>query len=98
MKVFISQPMNGRKNEDIILERNIIKKELLKYFDVQIIDTLFDFDDKPPIYYLGKSVEAMSEADLVVFAPNWENARGCRVEYRVAVEYGKRIMILGDSV
>lgn len=97
MKVFISQPMNGRTNEDIVLERNRIKDELSKYFDVQILDTLFDFDDRDPLYFLGKSIEVMAEADLVVFSSNWESARGCRIEYRCAMEYGKKIMILGDE-
>lgn len=97
MKVFISQPMNNRTNEEIVAERNKIKDELSKYFDVQILDTLFDFSEKTPIYYLGKSIEVMADADIVVFAKDWENARGCRIEYRCAMEYGKKIMILGDE-
>ena len=33
----------------------------------------------------------MSEADAVVFMPGWENARGCRIEHEIALEYGKYI-------
>ena len=43
------------------------------------------------IYYLSKSIEFIGKVDAVVFMPNWENARGCRIEHAVAKEYGKFI-------
>lgn len=97
MKVFISQPMNGRTNEEIIVERSLAIAELSKKIEVSLIDTLFDLEDKPPLYYLGKSIEAMADADLVVFIGNWENARGCRIEYETAREYNKNILILNSN-
>lgn len=97
MKVFISQPMNGRTNEEIIVERSLAIAELSKKIEVSLIDTLFDLEDKPPLYYLGKSIEAMADADLVVFIGNWENARGCRIEYEAAREYNKNVLILSGD-
>ena len=96
MKIFISQPMRNMSNETIKKEREkIIKQCELK--DCEVIDTIFDFGDKPAMYYLAKSIEAMSEADIVIFANGWEEARGCRIEYEVAKNYGKEIAILGDA-
>lgn len=38
-------------------------------------------------WYLGKSLEFLSEADLAVFAPGFEKAKGCLVEYITAKFY-----------
>ncbi len=93
MKAMISQPMRGRDENEIILERIKIEK-LLKNLGFEIINTLFDFEDKSPLYYLAKSIEAMSKVDVVVFAPEWEKARGCKIEFEIAKEYEKSIVIL----
>ena len=93
MKVFISQLMNGRTNEEIRTEREFIAKyltEVEKISDLEIIDSFFEDvpHDVKPLWYLGESLKLMSEADLVVFAPKWDKARGCRIEYECANEYG----------
>ena len=93
MKVMISQPMRGKTKEEILAVRNYIK-EVLVGSDFEVINTLFDFGDKPAIFYLAKSIEAMVEDDVVIFAPDWEQARGCRIEFEIAKAYGKQIIIL----
>ena len=93
MKVMISQPMRGKTKEEILAVRNYIK-EVLVGSDFEVINTLFDFGDKPAIFYLAKSIEAMVEDDVVIFAPDWEQARGCRIEFELAKAYGKQIIIL----
>ncbi len=50
-----------------------------------------------PLRMLGMALELMSDADAVVFANGWESARGCRIEHECAVQYGYRIIDLGDS-
>lgn len=40
-----------------------------------------------PLWFIGKSIELLSSADLVYFSKGWENARGCRIEHACAVEY-----------
>ena len=96
-KVFISQPMNGKTEEEIRVERERIIKEIKATFGdkVKILDTLFDFGNKPPLYYLAKSIEKLSEADWAYFAPGWEEARGCKIEYECAKAYDIRIMFCG---
>lgn len=91
MKVMISQPMMGKSTKQIKEEReNLI--QMLESEGHQIIDTILDISEcLSPIYYLGESIKKMSEADAVVFMPGWENARGCRIEHEIALEYEKYI-------
>ena len=41
------------------------------------------------LWYLGKSIQMLSEADIIFFVNNWAEFRGCSVERKVATEYGK---------
>lgn len=91
MNVFISQPMNGKKTEEIECEREEFVNDLKKYLgeDINILDTIFHFaEDVPSLVYLGRSLEVLAKADLSVFMDGWENARGCRIEYNAAKDYG----------
>lgn len=94
MKIMISQPMKGKTEEQIRTERENVIKEL-EAQGHEIIDTVFDFGpEKNPIHYLAKSIETMAEVDCVVFMQGWNQARGCRVEYQIALEYGKFVKII----
>lgn len=95
MKVMISQPMNGRTQEQIEKERNeIIDK--FKKMHIEVIDTLFTeeapADCNIAVFYLGKSISAMKEIDAIFMCDNWREARGCKIEYQVAKEYGIKIL------
>lgn len=96
MKAMISQPMRGLGETIIKKERDRLT-EWLKSSGYDVVNTLFDFESNNPLHYLAKSIEAMSEVDVVVFAPNWENARGCKIEYEIAKNYGKSIIIIGEN-
>ena len=91
MKIMISQPMMGKSDKQIKKEReNLI--EMLESEGHQVIDTVLDISEElSPIYYLGESIKKMADADAVVFMQGWENARGCRIEHEIALEYGKYI-------
>ena len=91
MNVFISQPMNGKKTEEIEWEREQLVKELKRYLgeDIKILDIFSHFaEDVPSLVYLGRSLEVLAKADLAVFMDGWENARGCRIEHQAAKDYG----------
>lgn len=93
MKVMISQPMNGLTDEEI----KAVREEVIKVINPEweVLKTLFDIEFDNPIYYLAKSIEKLAEADVVVFVPGWEKARGCKIEYEIAKAYGKFILIMG---
>lgn len=65
----------------------------------EIIETVFEeYDEtKGAVYYLGKSIELMEKCERVVFMPGWEKARGCRIEYDIAKNYGKEILLLKEG-
>lgn len=91
-KLFISQPMNGKTEEEILAVRsNAIRsaKEAIGE-EVEVIDSFFK--DAPveakPLWFLGKSLELLSTADIAYFAPGWANARGCKIEHECAIVYG----------
>lgn len=85
-KIFISQPMKDRTDEEIMQERKDIMAKWTNK-PVEFIDSFFREPGKNSTDSLGKSISLMGEADLVVFAPGWENARGCRIEHEVARVY-----------
>ena len=91
-KLFISQPMNGKTDEEIKAEREIAIKKAEEVIgeDVEVIDSFFESapHDARPLWFLGKSLELLSTADVAYFAKGWENARGCKIEHECAVQYG----------
>ena len=95
MKLFISQPMRDKTDEEIKTEREKIIKEVTKVFgDVEVIDSFFinaPFNAKP-LWFLGKSLELLSKADIAYFAKDWDKYRGCRIEHICAIEYGIKVM------
>ena len=95
-KLFISQPMKDKTDEEILAEREQAIKlatELLGE-KVEVIDSFFKGvpHDVKPLWFLGKSLELLSTADIVYFAEGWENYRGCKIEHTCAVEYGLNII------
>ena len=93
MRVFISQPMNGKTYAEIKDERKkAIEAVKAAYPDEDIYFIKNLFRDEPHIantlWYLGNSIESLSTADLAFFAEGWNNARGCRIEFTCACEYG----------
>ena len=96
-KLFISQPMKDKTNEEILEVRKkaIESAERELGEKVEVIDSFFQ--DAPvnanPLWFLGKSIELLSTADVVFFAKGWEEARGCRIENTCAIEYGIQTII-----
>ena len=93
-KLFISQPMKGKTDEEIMTERSRIIDEARKlYGDVKIIDSFFAGQDTSnPVRCLSRSLKKLACADIVWFAPGWECANGCWIEHEVAKRY------LGDKI
>lgn len=98
MKLFISQPMKGKTDEEILKVRERAIESAKKYLDangeVEVIDSFFQNApvDARPLWFLGKSLELLSTADVAYFAKGWEDARGCRIENTCAIEYGIEVI------
>ena len=89
-KLFISQPMKGKTDEEILKERQMAIEKVRNALseDVEVIDSFFQSApvDAKPLWFLGKSLELLSTADIAYFA------RGCKIEHECAIQYG--IMII----
>lgn len=97
MKVFISQPMRDKTDEQIKEERNRMierVKELYPSEEIEIIDSFFENapHEAKPLWFLAESLRLMSGADVVVFAPGWDQYRGCRIENTCAHDYGYAVV------
>lgn len=93
-KIFISQPMRGKTDEEILKERDaavFYVQELFNDREIEVIDSFFKDapHDAKPLWYIGKSIQLMADADIVFFAEGWKDARGCKIEHECAVQYGK---------
>ena len=90
-KLFISQPMKDKTNDEISKEREKAIDAARKYLgeDVEVIDSFFKDapHDAKPLWFLGKSLELLSTADVAYFAKGWDSARGCKIEHDCAVAY-----------
>ena len=91
-KLFISQPMKGKSDEEILAEREkaIQRAKEALHDDVEIIASFFQgaLVDTRPLWYLGESLKLLATADVAYFALGWEDARGCKIEHTCALEYG----------
>lgn len=91
-KLFISQHMRGKTDEEILAVRAqaIQCAERVMGEKAVVIDSFIQGApaDAKPLWYLGKSLELLSTADIAYFAKGWEEARGCRIERECAEEYG----------
>lgn len=98
VRLFISQPMRGKTDEQIESEREdliaIAKAVYAGRGEVEVIDSFFKGGLNVPagtkalLYHLSKSLELLATADVVIFAEGWRDARGCRIEHECAKQYG----------
>ena len=96
MKVFLSHPMHGLTEEQIMSIRYSAWNYLNNvYGNIELIDN-YHHEDAPTnagrLWHLGRSIQQMEEADAIYFCGDWEDARGCCVEERVARYYGLKVL------
>ena len=88
-KLFVSQPMNGKSDEEIQRERDqIIAKAKSMYPDVEVLDTFFKgatIDN--PVKFLAMSIDKLAEADMAAFGNGWDQKRGCITEHNICERY-----------
>lgn len=107
-KVMLSQPMNGKTDEEIAAT----KEKAVSYLEgkgYEVINTLFKDEwyskekmqqrgiKQIPLCFLAKSLESMSLCNAVYFCKGWEEARGCRIEHDTALAYGLKIIYEKDT-
>lgn len=94
MEVFISQPMSGLSDADILAKRDAILEKAAAHFGEEVrevpsfVHRMTKEHKNHPLYCLGKSLTLLACADLCIFAEGWKDARGCRMEHAACEEYG----------
>lgn len=93
MKVFISQPMAGLTDAQILKRRNEIIAKTQEWFkdqEIEFIDSFTKSEEiagRGRIAMLGDSIALMRDATICVFAKGWQKSPGCKVEHEVCVQY-----------
>ena len=97
IKVFISQPMKDKTDDQIKEERaraitsvkELLKKDGRGENDFEVIESFFEGapHDAAPAWFIGESIKLMSKANVIYFVKGWEDARGCQIEKLVAEKY-----------
>lgn len=90
-KLYVSQPMANRSEEDILSER----ADMMAYACAKLDCEFREIPKTSPRFMkghhpaecLGQSIQLMAQADMVVFAPGWDSARGCIIEHAVCDAY-----------
>ena len=93
-KLFVSVPMEGFN--DKIIAANILKmKKIAEAYEGEELDLIESFiQEKPPedcywpVWYLGKSLEKLAEADIFIGIDDTSGYKGCEIEALVASRYG----------
>lgn len=96
--IFISMPMKDKTEDEIKQQFGRVKKELTEW-GYEVIDSII-FPDKSnlgedclsDLYYLGESIKKLSYCNYIYFCKGWNKARGCKIEYQAALDYGLEII------
>ena len=84
--------MRDKTDEQILEEREKAIEAARQKIgeDIEVIDSFFEDapHDAKPLWFLAKSLELLSSADVAYFAPGWNKYRGCKIEHECAVQYG----------
>lgn len=104
--VMISQRMNGVPDDVIKENRGKIKdyvvNDLFPQDDIHFVDSYFEeypasTIPNKPVWYLGKSIQKLAEANVLVVEAGAEEARGCKIEITIAQAYGIDVYLLTDD-
>lgn len=76
--------------EHIIAANGIADVYMKTHEEIEVIESFFESApaNATPLWYLGESLKLLGTADFAVFAPGWQDYRGCRIEHDAAVAYG----------
>ena len=92
-KVFVSIPMRGRATEEIRKDMQAIFRAYCNPEEDELIDTLVKASPEETnvkrvgVWYLGRSIQMLSDANYIIFGPGYSKAPGCMVEGLVALLY-----------
>jgi hypothetical protein len=103
-KLFASVPMKGRTDEEI--SESIMKMlRIAEAYEGEKLELINSWvDEDPPadcnrsVWYLGKSIEKLAEADIFIGIEDSIHYPGCVIEKQIAANYGIKSYIIPQNV
>lgn len=91
-RVFISQPMSGLSNDEILSARRKATDYITSIYpdnEIVVIDSYqpqetTEYNAISAVNLLGQALSKMASAEIIYFAPGWKVSKGCQVENEVA--------------
>ena len=85
MKIFLSHAMSKLMEDEVLSIREKAIKKLKEIYgnDIEIIENYYHENapkEAGQLWHLGRSIQQMEEADLIVFIENHGYSRGCLIE------------------
>lgn len=101
VKCFISVPISGRNDEDILKDiyeaqldaEKKIKEEKPNALIIFKDGFSFNSNENNPVYLLGEAICNLSDCEYVYFCSNWDRSKGCKIENEVSLKYDKKILL-----
>ncbi len=93
MKVYISIPISGYDVGEVQEHADIVKSHLSRK-GYTVISPFEIYAGKNPTYtdHILANLEKLFECDAVYICNSWRESKGCRIEHKVAEEFGKVFM------
>lgn len=99
MKVFLSHPMSGLSEDEVLKLREDAVSHLKEYFpgDIEIVENYYH-ENAPEnagrLWHLGRSIQQMEENDIdaIYFCGDYTQAKGCLVEVMISKLYGIEVL------
>lgn len=99
MKIYISLPITGHDIEEV--EASCIYASGVIQDKGHTPVSPFEVSPDPDATYaehIGTDITALLVCEAVLFLPGWQTSKGCRLEYEVAVIYGKEMYFDLDEI
>ena len=107
MIIFLSHKMSGLTDEVVYEIRDNAKayieskvKDLLKENEEVTYIENYVYEDAPAgahnLWYLGRSIQKMAEADYIYFCDDYTLSRGCTIEHKIVELY--ELKVLNDII
>lgn len=95
-KVFLSLPMSGKTNNDIMDQMKEMKEQFTKDYpdiDAEFVDNFiqdlsYGSYKNPAVVFLAEAIRKLADCDYIYLGKGFENARGCLVEDYISAHYG----------
>lgn len=93
MKVYISLPISGRDIDEARQQADRAAAQLSR-MGHRPVNPFNIYAGKNPTYadHLCSDLRALIDCDAIMLCEGWEESRGCRIEAKVAVEFGLEML------